>query len=91
VINWTNHDRHALDEWLMTDLGRKFLAYLEQEKPPFPEETDLTSFALTGAIMKGYSMLLEKINGARNIVVPPVPPVRFIDTSDNPVSKEQED
>jgi hypothetical protein len=90
VINWTNHDRHALDEWLSTDLGRKFLSYLEQEKPPFPEETDLTAFALAGAIMKGYSMLLEKITGARKILVPPVPPVQFIDTSDNPVLQEKE-
>lgn len=90
MINWTNHDRHALDEWLATDLGRKFLTYLEQEKPPFPEETDLTSFALTGAILKGYSMLLQKIQGARRIPDPPLPPVHFVDTSDNPVLQEKE-
>lgn len=91
MINWTNHDRHALDEWLTTDLGRKFLGYLEQEKPPFPAETDLTSFALAGAVLKGYAMLLDKIHGARKLVVPPVPPVKFIDTSDNPVLREREE
>lgn len=91
MINWTNHDRHALDEWLTTDLGRKFLSYLEQEKPSFPEGTDITAFALSGAIMKGYSLLLDKIHGARKILVPPVPPVKFIDTSDNPVLREKEE
>lgn len=90
-LTWTNHDRVAFGEFLMTDLGQKFLRWLEQEKPPMPETTDLTSFALYGAITKGYGMLLEKIVTAAKIDVPPLPPIKFIDTSDNPQEVEKED
>ena len=86
---WTNHDRVALNEFLMTDLGQKFIAYLEQEKPPFPDDKDLTAFALAGAIGKGYAVLLDKIQTARKIPTSPIPPVKYIDTSDDPVEVKQ--
>jgi hypothetical protein len=88
-LTWTNHDRVALNEFLVTDLGQKFIAYLEQEKPPFPDEKDLTAFALAGAIGKGYAILLDKIQNARRIPTPTLPPVHFIDTSDDPVEVKE--
>jgi hypothetical protein len=88
-LTWTNHDRVALNEFLTTDLGQKFIAYLEQEKPPFPEEKDLTAFALAGAIGKGYAILLDKIQTARKIPTAPLPALKYIYVSDDPIEAKE--
>lgn len=88
-MSWTNHDRAALNEFLLTDLGQKFLAHLEQEKPPYPDTTDLNAFALAGAIGKGYAILLDKIQTARKIPTSPLPAAKYIDTSDDPVEAKK--
>lgn len=78
-INWTNDDRVSLNEFLLTGLGRKFIAYLEQDRPEFPETTDLTAMALSGAIAKGYSQLLKKIEDLARVPTPPLPQAKFVE------------
>lgn len=78
-LNWTNDDRAALGEFLVSSLGRKFVSYLEQERPEYPETTDLTAMALSGAIAKGYDQLLKKIEGMSRIPNSPLPQVQFVE------------
>ena len=78
-VNWTNDDRSAFGEFLASSLGRKFIQYLEQERPEFPEATDLTAMALSGAVAKGYDALIKKIDGMARMPVAPMPKVEFVE------------
>lgn len=78
-INWTNDDRVAFSEFLASSLGRKFVAYLEQERPEFPNTTDLTAMALSGAMAKEHDALLKTIDGLARVPVSPVPKVEFVE------------
>jgi hypothetical protein len=78
-VNWTNDDRGAFGEFLASSLGRKFIQFLEQERPEFPETTDLTAMALSGAVAKGYDALIKKIDGMARLPTPAAPKIEFVE------------
>ena len=78
-VNWTNDDRAAFGEFLASSLGRKFIQYLEQERPEFPETNDLTAMALSGAVAKGYDTLIKKVEGMARMPAPALPTVPFVE------------
>jgi hypothetical protein len=80
-IVWTNDDRVALNEWLVKSIGQKFLHYLEQQRPDFPEEADdLTKMAMAGAIAKGFQLAINEIDRMRKLDLQSAPTREFVDT-----------
>jgi hypothetical protein len=80
-IVWTNDDRVALNEFLVKSIGQKFLHYLEQQRPDFPEEADdLTRMAMAGAVGKGFQLALNQIDRMRKLDIPPAPTRETVDT-----------
>lgn len=77
---WTNQDRVVLNEWLVKDIGKKFLLYLEQQRPAFPESYDVNALAIAGAMAKGYQICLEQIDRMRDLPAAPVPGREFVET-----------
>jgi hypothetical protein len=78
---WTNDDRVALNEWLVKSIGQKFLHYLEQQRPDFPEEADdLTKMAMAGAIAKGFQLAVNTIDRMRKLEIPAAPARETVDT-----------
>ena len=78
-ISWTNHDRTALNEWLVSDLGKKFLLYLSQQSPDFPESLDMQQFAMHGAVAKGFSLALREIDKMGDVPIMPLPKAKFVE------------
>jgi hypothetical protein len=80
MITWSNHDKAAFNDWLNTDLGAKFLAYLRQSRPAMEVSLDINSMAMRGAIFTGYEQAITLIEQMRFISAPknvePLPYVR---------------
>jgi hypothetical protein len=70
MINWSNHDRAAFNDWCNTELGRKFLQCFKESRPKFDTTLDINSMAMTGAIYKGYEQAIETIDKMRYIAAP---------------------
>jgi hypothetical protein len=79
-IVWTNHDRGAFAEFMGSDLGAKFIRYLEQQKPDFPEEaSDIQAMAITGAIHKGFNVALREIEKMGELPHMPLPQAKYVE------------
>jgi hypothetical protein len=78
-INFTNDDRVALNAWLNTDLGQKFLRALEGARPKI-EGTEINQLAISGAMSKGYVQALEEIDSLRRVQGGNPLDVKYIET-----------
>lgn len=78
-LNWTNDDRAAFGEFLASSLGRKFIAFLEQDRPELAETTDLTVMAMNGIKAQSYDNFLKKIEGMSRLPTPALPQVQFVE------------
>lgn len=78
-LNWTNDDRAAFGEFLVSSLGRKFIGYLEQDRPELAETTDLTAMAMNGVKAQSYDNFLKKIEGMARLPTAPLPKVQFVE------------
>jgi hypothetical protein len=86
MLNWSNFDRAALNEFLNSDLGQKFIRYLEQSRPKFNDALALDNInvlAISGAIAKGYEQALSEIERMRVIAKPGIPETKYIETHKN--------
>lgn len=75
---WTPSDAVGVNEFLNTELGRKWLGLLFNRKP----KIDLSSTdkaALTGAFAAGYELFLTEVAASRTTVEHPQPELRAID------------
>lgn len=81
TINWTTDDRVALNDWLFTGLGLKFLRYLSEQRPEMPDLSisDITKIALAGAVAKGYEHALAEIDQMRQVPTVPMPSVQYVE------------
>jgi hypothetical protein len=66
MINFSNDDRTALNAFLNTDLGQKFIRVLEQSRPKVKGE-DFNQLGISGATVLGYELALDAIDGMRRI------------------------
>lgn len=80
MITWTIHDKTALNDFLNTDLGQKFLRYLEQSRPRFEAAMDINHMAMAGAIFKGYEQALEQIDKMRVVTVSRTDKSQYLET-----------
>ena len=83
-IVWNNNDRAAMGQWLQSDLGRKFSQYISQDRPAIEPSSDANALIFAGGTIKGYSILLEKIDWMGTIPVGPTQPTKLVDISDDP-------
>lgn len=65
-VNWSQDDRVALNVWLNTDLGQKFIRALEHSRPKV-KGIDINVLAVAGAMQQGYDTALEQIDLMRQI------------------------
>jgi hypothetical protein len=79
-VNWTPDDCTALNIWLNTDLGQKFLRALESGRPNFEVAMDLNSMAMTGAVCKGFDQALDKIDKMRQVKGSTPLDIKYVDT-----------
>jgi hypothetical protein len=81
MVNWSNHDRVALNEFLNGDLGQKFVRFLEQSRPRFTDDqNDINAMALMGAMMKGYDRALQTLDDMRVVRSPTMPQTNYVET-----------
>jgi len=76
---WTNHDRVAFHEFLLTDLGKKFFHYLESKRPESPQVFELNALAFFGAQSKEFDRFLQVIEEMARVPTTPIPPVKFVE------------
>jgi hypothetical protein len=79
IIHFSNDDSVALNAWLNTDLGQKFLRALENRRPRITG-TELNELAVAGAKTLGFDLALEEIDSLRRTAGKNVTDVKFIDT-----------
>lgn len=79
MINFTNDDRTALNAFLNSELGQKFIRALEQGRPKIKGD-EINALAIAGATSQGYELALEEIDSMRQVKGPAIPAVKYVET-----------
>lgn len=58
---WTSGDVQALQQFLSTESGRRFIGHLSYSRPEYKTFTTIEERAITSALVEGYEKGVEKV------------------------------